>query len=211
MAFNLIIEKYFKINKVSRETINDIEEYKGILIKNNKKFNLISQNDEKIIDVRHILDSLQVIDLIDKNNKKCIDLGSGAGFPGLIIAIIMKNQSREIETHLYEKSLRKSEFLKLVSDKLKLNTKIISENILNQKNLATGSITARAFKPVDEIFKITLNNFKKYKNLILFLGKNSKQDFLDTTKTWDFEYKERKSITSKDSLIVNVKNIKKKN
>tara|TARA_B110000196_G_C21075830_1_gene629830 strand:+ start:448 stop:1083 length:636 start_codon:yes stop_codon:yes gene_type:complete len=211
MAFNLIIEKYFKINKVSRETINDIEEYKGILIKNNKKFNLISQNDEKIIDVRHILDSLQVIDLIDKNNKKCIDLGSGAGFPGLIIAIIMKNQSREIETHLYEKSLRKSEFLKLVSDKLKLNTKIISENILNQKNLATGSITARAFKPVDEIFKITLNNFKEYKNLILFLGKNSKQDFLDTTKTWDFEYKERKSITSKDSLIVNVKNIKKKN
>ena len=159
MAFNLEITKFFQINKVPRETINDLEQYKSLLLQSNKKFNLISQNDEKIIDQRHIIDSFQVIDLIDKNSKKCIDLGSGAGFPGLIVAIFMKSQNIELEVHLYEKSLMKSKFLEMVSDKLKLNTKIFSENIYNYKNLDAGSITARAFKPADEIFKLIYNNF----------------------------------------------------
>ena len=159
MAFNLEITKFFQINKVPRETINDLEQYKSLLLQSNKKFNLISQNDEKIIDQRHIIDSFQVIDLIDKKSKKCIDLGSGAGFPGLIVAIFMKSQNIELEVHLYEKSLMKSKFLEMVSNKLKLNTKIFSENVYNYKNLDTGSITARAFKPADEIFKLIYNNF----------------------------------------------------
>jgi 16S rRNA (guanine527-N7)-methyltransferase len=99
-----------------------LNEFKRILLENNKKFNLISSKDEEIIDVRHIQESAQIIDLIDKKSKKCIDLGSGAGFPGIVISIIMKHNNISTIFDLYEKSPKKSDFLRLISEKLELNT-----------------------------------------------------------------------------------------
>ena len=197
--------------QVSRETIKSLNQFKSILLENNKKLNLISSKDEEIIDTRHIHDSAQIIDLIDKNAKKCIDIGSGAGFPGIVVSIIMKHSNISTKFDLYEKSPKKSDFLQLVSEKLDLNTKILTKNIFEEKSLEADTITVRAFKPLNQIFNIMTTKFKNYKNLILFLGKTGKQNLLDASKVWDFEYKERMSVTSSDSLIVSIKNIKKKN
>ena len=194
----------------SRETIEDLMKFKRILIENNKNLNLISENDEKIVEWRHIIDSAQIIDLIDKKCKKYVDLGSGAGFPGIVMAIIMKHKKINSEIHMYEKSSKKSDFLSETSKKLNLNTKVITKNVFDEIDIEANTITARAFKPIDKIFQIMVNNFKKYENLILFLGKNAKLNFLETSKDWDFEYKDRISMTSNDSKIVNIKNIKKK-
>ena len=142
--------------------------------------------------------------------KKCIDLGSGAGFPGIVISIIMKHNNISTIFGLYEKSPKKSDFLRLVSEKLELNTQILNKNVFEEKNLEANSITARAFKPIDKIFKIVTTNFKNYQNLILFLGKNGKQILKDAFKQWDFEYKEKRSLTSEQSFLINIKNIKKK-
>ena len=197
--------------QVSRETIKSLNQFKSILLENNKKLNLISSKDEEIIDTRHIYDSAQIIDLIDKNAKKCIDIGSGAGFPGIVVSIIMKHSNISTKFDLYEKSPKKSDFLQLVSEKLDLNTKILTKNIFEEKSLEADTITVRAFKPLNQIFNIMTTKFKNYKNLILFLGKTGKQNLLDASKVWDFEYKERMSVTDSDSLIVNIKNLKKKN
>ena len=197
--------------QVSRETIKSLNQFKSILLENNKKLNLISSKDEEIIDTRHIHDSAQIIDLIDKNAKKCIDIGSGAGFPGIVVSIIMKHSNISTKFDLYEKSPKKSDFLQLVSEKLDLNTKILTKNIFEEKSLEADTITVRAFKPLNQIFNIMTTKFKNYKNLILFLGKTGKQNLLDASKVWDFEYKERMSVTDSDSLIVNIKNLKKKN
>ena len=197
--------------QVSRETIKSLNQFKSILLENNKKLNLISSKDEEIIDTRHIYDSAQIIDLIDKNAKKCIDIGSGAGFPGIVVSIIMKHSNISTKFDLYEKSPKKSDFLRLVSEKLDLNTKILTKNIFEEKSLEADTITVRAFKPLNQIFNIMTTKFKNYKNLILFLGKTGKQNLLDASKVWDFEYKERMSVTDSDSLIVNIKNLKKKN
>ena len=202
--------KLDKLTNVPRETIDLIEEYRSILIDKNKKINLISKNDEKIVDERHIIDSAQVYDLIDKNKKKYIDLGTGSGFPGIIISIMLKNEKKEIKSIFYEKSSKKSDFLQLVKEKFKLKAEIITRNIFDEKNIEGGSVTARAFKPIHQICEIMAKNFIKYNNLILFLGKKGKQSVLDASKVWDIEYKEHKSITSNDSLILNIKNIKKK-
>ena len=196
---------------VPRETIEIIKEYKSILLENNKKINLISRNDERIIDERHIIDSTQIYDLIDKNGKTYIDLGTGSGFPGVIISIMLKCEKLNIKSIFYEKSRKKSEFLLLIKEKFKLKVDIISKNIFDEKNIKSETVTARAFKPIDQICEIMSKNFIKYNNLILFLGKKGKQSFLNASKVWDFEYKERKSVTSDDSLIINIKNIKKKN
>ena len=201
----------FENLQVSRETIDDLSLFKEILIKNNSKFNLISKNDEKIIDIRHIYDSAQIVDMFDKNTESCADLGTGAGFPGIILAILTKHKDLDIRFMLYEKSIKKTNFLNEIINKFSLNASVVNKNIIDLENLKANTITARAFKPIDQIFNIIKKNFIKYENLILFLGKNGKQALRDTSKVWDFEYKERRSLTNNDSLIVNVKNIKKKN
>ena len=196
--------------QVSRETISSLNIYEALLLENNAKFNLISKSNENIIKKRHILDSAQVIDFVDKNIKVCADLGTGAGFPGIVLAILIKEKNYSARIDLYEKSSKKCEFLEKVAKKLSLNVLILEKNVSEQKNLKADTIFARAFKPIQSIFEIMTKNFKIFNNLVLFLGKNGKQTLLDASKVWQFEYKERKSVTSDDSLIINIKKIKKK-
>ena len=203
-------QEIFDKLQVSRETINSLKVYEDYLLENNRKFNLISKSDERIVRTRHILDSAQVIDLIDKNDKICADLGSGAGFPGIVLSILIKERKYKTKVDLYEKSPKKCIFLSTVVKKLNLNANILQKNITNQKNLHANIIVVRAFKPINSIFEIVTKNFQNFQNLIVFLGKNGKQTLLDASKVWDFEYKQRMSVTSNDSLIINIKNIKKK-
>ena len=203
-------EGLIKSLQVSRETIASLNIYEALLLENNRKFNLISKSTENILKTRHILDSAQAIDFIDKSSKICADLGTGAGFPGIVLSILFKERKYPIRVDLYEKSPKKCQFLTQVVTKLDLDALVLEKNVLEQKNLEVGTIVARAFKPIQSIFKIVTKNFKNFKNLILFLGKNGKQTLLDASKVWEFEYKERKSVTSDDSLILNVKKIRKK-
>ena len=203
-------EKLIKLLHVSRETIDCLILYETLILENNKKFNLISKSTENTLKTRHILDSAQVIDFIDKNSKICADLGTGAGFPGIVLSILFRERKYPTRIDLYEKSPKKCQFLCEVVKKLDLNALILEKNVFEQKNLEVDTIVARAFKPIQSIFKIVTENFKNFENLILFIGKNGKQTLLDASKVWEFEYKERKSVTSDDSLILNIKKIRKK-
>src|SRR6056300_542515 len=210
-----ILNSYSKLNhlNVSRETFSDFENYISLLLEKNKKINLISQNTASkntIID-RHIIDSAQSIDFVDLNSNSITDLGSGSGMPGIIVAIILKNMKNKMNVHLYEKSYHKSRFLKEVSEKLNLNTKVFQKNIFEIKNLETGTIMSRAFKPMPVVLDLVYENFSKYKNLIFFMGKNGKKVFENSKKKWNLEYMEKKSLKSKDSFLLNIKKIKKKN
>jgi len=209
-----IVNFYSKLNylNVSRETFSDFENYISMILEKNKKINIISQNtaSKKSIIERHIIDSAQIIDFVDLNCNSAIDLGSGGGMPGIIVAIILKNMKNNMNVHLYEKSYHKSHFLREVSEKLNLNTKVFQKNIYEIKKLETGTIMSRAFKPMPVILDLVYENFFKYKNLIFFMGKSGKKVFDNLKKKWEMEYTERKSLTSKESFLVNIKKIKKK-
>jgi len=210
-----ILNSYSKIKhlNVSRETFLDFEKYISMILEKNKKINIISQNtaSKKAIIDRHIIDSAQIIDFIDLNSDIATDLGSGSGMPGIIVAIILKNINNNMNVHLYEKSYHKSQFLKEVSEKLNLKTKVFQKNIFEIKNLETGTIMSRAFKPMPVVLDLVYENFSKYKNLIFFMGKSGKKVFENSKKKWEMEYLEKKSLTSKDSFLINIKKIKKKN
>ena len=194
---------------VSRETFPDLEEFRQIIIKKNKSINLISKHTEKISKERHIIDSAQIIDFINLNRSICTDIGSGSGLPGIVLAIIMKHKNSEMKFKLYEKSFHKSNFLKEVSNKFNLNVEVLQKDIFEEKNLTSDIIVARAFKPIPVILDLLHNNFKFFKEVILFLGKNGKQILKDTLKNWKFEYDEKKSITNDDSTILKIKNLEK--
>ena len=205
---------YSSLNKinVSRETYLDFESYISMLLDKNQHINIISKKTAKIniIRERHIIDSAQAVDFVDLNSNTTYDLGSGGGMPGIVIAIIFKNLKKSMHFTLYEKSHHKSKFLKEVSKKLKLNTKVIQEDIFKSTKLKSGTILARAFKPLPLVLELVHKNFSSYKNLVVFMGKNGKQVLKEASKNWDFEYKEKRSITSEDSFLLNIKNIKKK-
>ena len=209
---NYIKNSKFIIQNVSRETLDELNKYGLSILKKNKEINLISTSTEKSINSRHIADSAQIIDFIDKNDVKvCTDLGSGAGLPGIVLAILMKPKKPEFKVIFYEKSYHKSNFLKEISKKFKLKTEINQKNIFEQKNLETDIIISRAFKPLPIIFETALRNFKKFKYIILFLGKSGKKILKESSKKWKFDYEEKKSLTSDKSLVVKISNLKKKN
>ena len=130
--------------------------------------------------------------------------------PGIVIAIMIKNLKKDMKLNLYEKSHHKSSFLREVSRKLNLDTEVIQKDVFQITELNSGTIMARAFKPMPIILELVYKNFSNYKNLILFMGKNGKQILKETLKKWDLDYEEKKSVTSEDSFLLNIRNIKKK-
>ena len=211
---NAILNNYSKIFSfnVSRETCNELESLISMIQEKNKKINLISREiyEKEQIRQRHIIDSAQIIDFVDLNCNTTSDLGTGGGMPGLIIAIVMKKIKNSMKINLYEKSYHKCVFLKEVSRKLNLNTEIIHKDIFTVKNIETGTIMSRAFKPMPVILNLVNENFKKYKNIIFFMGNGGRKILNDVHQEWDLDYDEKKSLTSDDSFILNIKKIKKK-
>ena len=162
-----ILKNYplLKDQNVSRETFIDFESFIIMLQKGNEEINIISKETakNKIIRERHIVDSAQIIDFVDLNSSIITDIGSGGGMPGLIISIMIKNIKNSSKVRLYEKSHHKSAFLRKVSRDLKLNTEVIQENIFETQNLESGTIMARAFKPLPVVLDLlykTLSGIK---------------------------------------------------
>ena len=211
---NVILNSYSKIPNfnVSRETCNDLECLISMIQEKNKEINIISKKtDQKwVIRERHILDSAQIIDFVDLNSNTTCDLGTGGGMPGLIVAIAMKKIKNTMKINLYEKSPNKCVFLKEVSKKLNLNTEIIHKDIFTVKNIETGTIMSRAFKPMPVILNLVRENFKKYKNIIFFMGSSGKKILNETLKEWDLDYEVKKSLTNDESFILNIQKIRKK-
>ena len=209
-----ILKKYplLKDINVSRETFMDFESFIGMLQKINEEINIISKETAKneVIRERHIADSAQIIEFVDLNSNKIIDIGTGGGMPGVVISIMLKHMKNSAKIYMYEKSHHKSAFLRKVSRDLKLNTEILQENIFEAQNLESGTIMARAFKPLPVVLDLVYKNFSSYKNLILFMGKNGEKILEEALKNWDFDFEKKKSITSQDSFLLNIKNIKKK-
>ena len=212
---NVILNSYTKISKlnVSRETCNEFESLISLIQKKNKEINIISKKmfEKDEIRERHIIDSAQIIDFVDLNTNTTCDLGTGGGMPGLIVAIVMKQMKNSMKIHLYEKSFHKCVFLKEVSKKLNLNTEVIQKDIFKVKNIETGTIMSRAFKPMPIILDLVNENFKKFKNIIFFMGSNGREIFSNVLKDWDLDYEEKESITNDNSFILNIKRIEKKN
>ena len=205
------IDTFSRFTQVSRETIISFKKYENYLIKSNKTLNLIGKSTINQIWLRHFLDSSQVIDLIEKNHKSLIDLGSGAGIPGLVIAILAKDRQIPIKIKLIEKSVRKASFLRETIANLNLEVEVQNHNVLVQPyKLNADLIIARAFKPLKIILQFLNNKSTNWKKIFLYLGKTGKSELVQASKSWDIEYKQRVSITSSDSIVIEINKLNKK-
>ena len=182
----------------SNKTISDIKIFVDELLKANKKHNFISKSNENIVWHRHILDSAQLVKFIDFTKGSLSDLGSGAGLPGLIIALFNKN--KDFHVKLYEKSPVKRAFLMDISKKLAVNVEIYG-NVYDYF-IDTDYIVSRAFKKLDEIIQVSREIAKKSHKLIILKGQNAQRDIEKAFKKEKYAYKLEQSITNEHSKII---------
>ena len=186
----------------SSDDIAKLNLFSDYLLKFNKNYNLISKSTENSIWTRHILDSAQILNFFDINaNKNLVDLGTGAGFPGLIVAIFNKNSKFHVK--LYEKSPVKREFLQNIKDKLKIKFDI-ADNVYNEK-IDADIIISRAFKKIDRIIDISREMSKKPHKIIILKGKSAQKEINKVSLGLNYSYKMESSITDDDSKIIIVK------
>ena len=205
------IDTFSRFTRVSRETITSLKKYENTLIKGNKTLNLVANSTIKDIWTRHFLDSVQVIDFIDKNDNTLVDIGSGAGFPGLVLAITLKDKKIPLKVKLIEKSPKKVKFLRDLINELRLDVEVVNQNISQEpKKLLEDVFIARAFKPLKIILELMHNKAENWKKIFIFLGKTGKNELLQVSKNWDIEYKQRLSVTRNDSTILEINKLNKK-
>ena len=199
--------KFVKILNVSRETLNSFDVYKTLLSKWNKKINLVSKHTLVDIWERHFLDSGQIIKNVEVSGKRWVDVGSGAGFPGLVVALLLRDRKVDCDLVLVEKNPKKAFFLNEVIRKLNLSVEVVNDNIYTLEPLNADILTARAFSELNNLMEIAFRHRKK-EGICLFLkGENYKIELDKTLNNWFFDYDIVGSLSSSSGNIIRVKKI----
>jgi len=186
--------------KFSYKDIEKLDKFHEELLKYNKRYNLISKTTENNIWERHILDSAQIVKFIDFNgNYSLSDLGSGAGLPGIVIAIF--NKSSKFHVKLYEKSKVKCNFINKMIDILDIKCNLYN-NDYHYHKLDSNYFVSRAFKKLPELLRISREIIKKSHKLIVLKGKNAQKDINNASKDMIYRYRLVKSMTNNESKIL---------
>ena len=187
------------ILKFSTEDLDKLQIFHDELLKFNKKYNLISKSTEHNVWHRHILDSAQIVKYIDFEQSRSIsDMGTGAGFPGIILAIFNKNPKFHVK--LYEKSSVKCDFLDNVRSKIDVDFEIFGD--YKREDITSYYVVSRAFKKLEEIIRISREMIKVNHKLIILKGRNAENEINKLKPYLNFMYKVESSITDPDSKIL---------
>jgi len=183
--------------------------YQELLHKWQKRINLVSNNTLSDSWERHFEDSLQVIEYIPENTQNLIDIGSGAGFPGLVIAIARP----EINVGLIESDGKKCSFLKTVSRETNTDITVHNQRIENVRlEFVPDIITARALASLDKLFEYCFQWIERNAAIkfVFLKGQNYCQEIDDAKKAWNFDYNVQKSKTDEFGVILEISNISRK-
>ena len=182
----------------SQKSISDLKIFVNELLKANKSHNFIARSTEADIWHRHVLDSAQLVKFINFSRGSLSDLGSGAGFPGMILAIF--NNNLDFHVKLYEKSVVKRHFLGEISKKLSI--KVLIHGNVYEDVIDSDYVVSRAFKKLEAIIQVSREMIKKSHKLIILKGQNAQKDLKKAFKKEKYAYKLEQSITNVDSKII---------
>lgn len=196
-----MLEKNYNVDKEKKKLL---EKYVFLIKKNQENVSLIGKSTISDIWLRHIIDSLQIIKYLPKEekNKFLIDVGTGAGLPGVVLAIMGRS-----DVLLCEKSPKKTNFLKVVLEECSLNAKIyncrIEDIIMN--NIAI--IVSRAYASIKKLILTNIHLISKETILVIHKGKKHMKEIAEAKKEFAFNFKKFDSITSKEGVILKIENI----
>ena len=198
-------DSFIKMNpNVSRETIEQLKIYRQLII--DEKSNLVSKKDKEALWIRHFHDSVRIVDFISLENSQIIDIGTGAGLPGIPISLCLKNTKNQI--YLCESKEKKVHFLLKCKEKLKLNNiEVIHDRVENIKNKKFDYVIGRAVTQLNSFFSMSYNIKKENTIFLLHKGIHIDKEIDDATKYWGFEYHLHENDIEKGSFIIEIKNL----
>ena len=204
------MEDLIQTYNVSRETFKILSDFVDILTDWQAKMNLVSSKSLPEIWTRHIADSLELYQYLNTDAKKVYDIGSGAGFPAIVLAIAAQGQNRQTCFKLIESITKKTLYLNDVKNKLGLkNVEIINDRSENLKLPPANFVTARAVANLNKLFSLALPLTDKKTVLILPKGKTYQEEIIEAKKIWAFDVIIKKNHVSDDGVVLIVSNLRK--
>lgn len=196
-------EEFLALSCVPHETHPLFERYASLLVEWNKQINLVSASTIPQLWSRHMADSAQLAPLIPEKTRVLVDLGSGAGFPGLVLAILGVP-----EVHLVESVGKKAKFLAAVVKELKLNVTVHNERAEKIKALQADVVTARAVTALPDLLSMS-KPFMGKESLALFLkGEKAEAELTEARKYWTFNCKSKPSQTDASGMVLAISELK---
>ena len=205
------MENFIKTYNVSRETFANLETYVSLLKQWQKKFNLVSNSSLEHVWNRHIADSAQLFKFLNEEHKRVYDLGSGAGFPALVLSIMAKEVYPQLKFTLIESIAKKTLYLNEVKTVLNLeNVKIINDRAENLKLPVADVITARAVTSLDKLLGFAAPFCSSHTEIIFPKGKSFQSEIDEALKKWHFYIKVVPSEVSEEGVILRITNLRRK-
>jgi len=176
--------------------------YENLLLERNQTLSLISGTTADIVWTRHFLDSAQLLSLIPEPGRPLVDIGTGAGFPGLVLSILGLP-----DVHLVEHNMQKVAFLRAVADALGLPVTIHGMKSDAVKPFVAGTVTARALKPLDQLLGFG-KRFLGQNSVCLFpKGRRAEEEMADAARKWHMKTERFPSVTDPDSTIFRLSDV----
>ena len=193
---------------VSRETFLRLKEYEKLLFKWNAKINLVSRSTLDNFWNRHVLDSAQFLSSVGEKAGKWVDLGSGGGLPGLVVAILSDEIEPVNKLFLVEADVRKAVFLKTVCRELGLKVEVYNNRIEELPPMSANIVSARALAPLKTLCLYAKNHLEKDGVAVFAKGENWKAELVEAQKKWIFSYEAVKSTLHEGSVVLVLRGIK---
>jgi len=200
-------ERFKSLLNVSRETIDTVKIYESLLRKWNPAINLVSKSTLDDIWSRHFLDSAQIWQLRPPEATTWLDLGSGGGFPGLVISVLAKEQAPDLKVTLVESDIRKATFLQNASREMGVSPDIFTQRVENLHSQAADVISARALAPLPKLLSYADRHTKNGTICLFSKGENYESELTEAQKSWTFNFQKTPSITSSGGIILRIGDI----
>ena len=198
-------EEFAACTKVSRETLARLKLYAGMLAEWNTRQNLVSRASLTEVWLRHFWDSAQLAEFVPPDAKSLVDLGSGAGFPGLVLAELLRD--REIRILLYDATQKKREFLNAVIQRLNLTVEVRGDRIETAPRAKFDVVAARALAPLDKLLAYA-QRFWGNQTVGLFLkGQNIGPELTEAHKCWNMMVQKHPSRTSDTGVVLEIRGL----
>lgn len=191
---------------VSRETLGRLHQFESLVLKWNGRINLVSRKDVSDLWFRHIVDSAQAYNS-NPADKTWVDIGSGGGFPGLVVAILSRELRPERSMTLVESDQRKATFLRVSALELGLDINVISSRVEELDGLGADIVSARALADLDVLLSFSARHLKPSGTAILMKGKAWREEVDRAKISWRFRYDYTISKTDPEAAILKVQDI----
>lgn len=197
-----------ELHDVSRETFEKLDRFAELLVKWNAKINLVSPTTIPDLWERHILDSAQLMPMIPANTRGLVDIGTGGGFPGLVIALVGQQTHPDMTVTMVESDARKCAFLQTASGQLGLKTRVITDRIERVAPLQADILTSRALAPGPLLMSFAHRHLSENGKALLLKGANAQAEIDDSLASWAFDLQKKVSKTSADAVVLEISNLR---